>query len=165
MADVTTPTLEAYRDDAATRFSTAQDSLDNPPTFPQVTPPPPPPPPDTREKFIKRNQDLLNAALAQLSNAETMLSAQQGRVGYAEVVKLMTATATAADAICDRLASLAQSLVPMPSPPVQPPLPTLPAGTTTQEKLQMMATLTEALKALAQLSPASVWQKGSTPGA
>jgi hypothetical protein len=107
-------------------------------------------PPEPTEEVKKQKQGELAAAFSQLSTAETMSSAQTGRDGYAQVVKLMTTTATAADAICVKLTALTSSVDP--------------TMTQLQEQLQAIGALSNALQALAQISPAAVWQKGSTPG-
>ncbi len=85
------------------------------------------------------------AAMSQLTNAETTLSAQLGRDGYAEVVKLMGTTATQAASIAAKLAAASYAITP--------------GSTNFNHQVETVKALTGALQALAQLSPAAVWQK------
>jgi hypothetical protein len=105
------------------------------------------------EDVKKRIQGQLAAAFSQLSTAEAMRSAQQGRVGYEQVVELMKTTSATASAICAQLNAF-----------VVPPGTLSPTGPNLQEKLQIIKALTDALQALAQISPTPVWQKASPPG-
>lgn len=119
-----------YRADAAKLYVDAHDGL---PPLPQESP----------EDTLKRSQRQLQGAFSQLSSAETMESAQRGREGYAEVVKLMTTTRITADVICGKLAGLATALDPAAAQP---------------NHIADIRALTEALQALAQISPVAVWQ-------
>src|SRR2546422_83000 len=95
--------IDAYQADAVALFIEARTKLASPdPSLP----------PEKAEEIKKRYQGQLAAAFSQLSNAETMRSAQHGRDGYAEVVKLMQATSTAATAICVKLTAVVPGLTP-----------------------------------------------------
>ena len=107
----------------------------------------PPPPASTPEQKRQHAADLLKAqnemaaALQQLGQAEEMLSEDRGREGYDAVVTLMVRTQKAAADVYDIL----------------PPL------TADPNAAGQIVVLTNLLLALARLSPASIWQKDSTP--
>jgi hypothetical protein len=126
--------IALYRANAAKLFVEAHDGL-------------PPKPQESAEDNKKRSQGQLQAAFSQLASAETMDSAQRGRAGYADIVKLMATTRITADVICGKLATFAGNLNP--------------AVTQPQAEVELIKLLTAALQALAQISPTAVWQKSS----
>lgn len=131
-----TDAIDDYREDAATLFDAAHLSLSGPP--------PAAPPGEDPDQRRKRFQGQLSAAFTQLSTAETMLSAQQGRDGYAAVVELMKTTSTTAATICQSIASLTTTLVV--------------GAASLQLQIQIIDALNRSLTALAQLSPSAVWK-------
>src|SRR5262249_16895582 len=104
-----------YRDDAAELYVEAHDALgaESPGT-------------DTATR-----QTAMAGAFSRLSTAETILSAQKGREGYASVVALMATIQTTADSLCQNLTTLAGTLDP--------------AGAHLTQQLQIMQSLTDAL--------------------
>ena len=135
-----TTAIQTYTSDAKSLFDAGHRAL---------TPGGPPLPPPSSDDATKRAQGTMGAGFSQLGQAAKMESEQAGRAGYAAVVKLMQSTADAADGIGKRLVAIVGT-------------PT--AGTTTyppfdSADLPLIQALTEALRALAQLSPAAVWAK------
>jgi hypothetical protein len=96
-------------------------------------------------KNDKDAQGKLSAAIAQLSSAETMSAAQKERDGYADIVALMGTTATQAAAIAAALATASNAITP--------------GHANFTHQVEKVKALTGALQAMAQLSPAAVWQK------
>lgn len=89
-------------------------------------------------KDLTTDQGNQAAAFSQLSAAATMTSAQDGRDGYLSVVSLMASVATTATTLCTALTTAVANATP---------------------NYQLIGALTNALQALAQLSPAAVWEK------
>jgi hypothetical protein len=125
--------LTSYTADARNLFTAGHNAITQP-TIPNNI---------SDEEKQKRAQGMMGAGFSQLGNAARMETEQAGRVGYAAVVKLMESTAGAAAAICKRIESIVGTAAPFPA--------------ISAADYTVINTLTETLRALAQLSPAAVW--------
>lgn len=121
--------IVTYSSDAKSMFETGHAALPAPSV--------PASPPEERQKQAR---GMLGAGFSQLGQAAKMESEQAGRLGYAAVVKLMQSTADTAAVICKRIDSIVGTSGPFP------------AIDSTE-----INNLTQALRALAELSPAEVW--------
>jgi hypothetical protein len=121
--------ITTYSGDATTLFNTGHAALP-PPSIPSGIPD------DDRQK---RAQGYLGAGFSQLGQAAQMESTQIGRDGYAAIVELMKTTSSTAHAICTRIQTIVAG------------------GAISSADFAVLSAMNEALKALAQLSPASVW--------
>lgn len=92
--------------------------------------------PDSDE--VKFAQSQLERALSQMVSAATLQAQETDRAGFAAVVKLMETTAERADVISSRLIN--------------------------ETDASMINALSNALAALAQLSPSEVWTKQGASG-
>lgn len=145
--------IALYRNDAAKVFVEAHNGLPPKGAVP-ATDTVPAKPAETAEETKKRSQGQLAAAFSQLSSAETMRSAQQGRDGYKAVVKLMKSTQATASSICTQLTELVK-----PTDPAK-----MLTATEVQARLPIITALTDILQVLAQITPTSVWEPPSASG-
>lgn len=127
--------------------------------FTQITTPPLSDPedpnlPDAQKKERAANlakaQAQMASALQQLVHADTMLSEQRGRDGYAALVTLMESTEDTAASAYLRIKQLMSDT----------------SGTATdqQARNQQLTTLAGVLQALARIAPTPVWQKVPSSG-
>ena len=122
-----TEAIDLFRSDAAALFTEAHNKLAT----------------NLSEADKKKYQIQLQAALSQLTNSEVLSAAQKEREGYAQVVDLMTTTASTSKTLCASLTGI-----------------TLTAGNAQlTDQLRIVEALTKALAVLAQLSPAAVFDK------
>ncbi len=101
------------------------------------------------EKEIQQAQAKNTAAFSQLVTAAKLESEQRERDGYLAVVKLMQETAETADKVCTKLREVLHADAPG----------SLPQAT----DVPVIDALAGVLRALAELSPDSVWQTPPTP--
>ena len=168
--------IDVYRDDAAEMYVEAHDGLPRKPAVPaQPAVPahdgvPAKPavaaiPEESPEDAKNRSQTQLAAAFSQLSTAAMMRSAQDGRDGYADVVKLMKTTRLTATVLCRGLRLTAKALTTTATTgQLTTTATTAPAtaqGDLLDVQLQIFDALTKALQALAQIAPTAVWEKPS----
>lgn len=107
---------------------------------------------DKEKADLKAAQSEHAGAFSQLATAASMESDQVGRAGFAAVVRLMQATADAADKVGTKLVSVLHA---EPND----------AGAPAAADYQLIASLTEALRVLAELSPSHVWTATSQSSA
>ena len=104
---------------------------------------------DEQKAAIKAAQSEHAAAFSQLATAASMESEQVGRAGYAAVVRLMQVTADAADKVSTKLVGVLHAE---------------PNDVAAVTDYQLIASLTEVLRVLAELSPSQVWTGTSQSG-